>query len=137
VAARSLPVFPYAYRDARFPGWKPLYTYRDRVGFDLLLQPRNGAKTGAIAVKVEMLRRQGRWLVDTWYPTAVWNAPQERPWLTGPADFAAGGSTSDWYEHEPTTHGRLEATWLFVPAGILALVVGVPLALAAVRRRTH
>jgi hypothetical protein len=130
----SLPVFPFPYRDSRFPGWKPLYTYPDRVGLDLLLQPRPGAKKGPIAVKVEMVRGRGRWLVDTWYPAAVWSAPDERPWIAGPPDYAAGGSTSEWYNHEPTTKGRLNATWLLVPAGILGLVVAAPLALAGAGR---
>jgi hypothetical protein len=134
----SLPVFPFPYRDTRFPDWKPLYTYHDRVGFDLLLQPRRGAKKGPIAVKVEMVRGRTRWLVDSWYPTAVWSAPDERPWIAGPPDFAAGGYTSEWYNHEPTTQGRLDPAWLLVPAGILGLVIAAPLALfgaARLRRR--
>lgn len=130
----SLPVFPFPYRDSRLRGWKPLYTYSDRVGFDLLLQPRPGAKKGPIAVKVEMVHGRGRWLVDTWYPAAVWSAPDERPWIAGPPDYAAGGSTAEWYNHEPTTKGRLDATWLFVPAGILGLVVVAPIALAGAGR---
>ena len=135
----SLPVFPFPFRDSRFPGWKPLYTYRDRVGFDLLLQPRRTANVGPIAVKVEVVRRSNRWLVDTWYPTAVWSAPADRPWIAGPADYAAEGYTSDWYEHDPVTRGRLDPAWLLVPAGLLALVIAAPLTLAGLsrlRRRT-
>jgi hypothetical protein len=130
----SLPVFPFPTRDARFPDWKPLYTYRGRVGFDLLLRPRRGAKRGPIAVKVEMIRRGGQWLVDTWYPVAAWSAQDERPWITGPADFASGGYTSRWYDHEPVTKGRLDAIWLLVPAGVLGIVVMTPLGLAGMSR---
>jgi hypothetical protein len=130
----SSPVFPYPFRDPDPPGWKPLYTYRNRVGFDLLFHPRKGAKLGAIAVKVEMVRRGGSWLVDTWYPAAVWAAPDERPWVAGPADYAAGGYTSDWYDHKPVTEGRLDARWLLVPAGLVALVAAAPLTLAGATR---
>jgi hypothetical protein len=85
-------------------------------------------------VKVEMVRGRRRWLVDTWYPAAVWSAPEERPWIAGPPDYAAGGSTAEWYNHEPTTKGRLDATWLLVPGGILGRVVAAPLAVAGAGR---
>ena len=54
------------------------------------------------------------------------------------AAAAAGGYTSDWYDHKPVTEGRLDARWLLVPAGLVALVVAAPLTLAgAARVRRH
>jgi hypothetical protein len=132
----AIPVFPYPVGAIGLDAWKPLYSYRDRVGLDVLVQPRREARVGAIALSVEM-RRSGRgWLVDQIYPVASWSAPDEPNWVTGPPDFAAGGYTSKALEAPPFARSRLDAAWLVLPAVVLGLVALVPLALGvrAVRR---
>ena len=115
----DLPVYPYPFRVERRYEWRPAFTYRDRVGFDLLLQPKRGVDRGAIAVAVDMVRRGDRWLVDSWYPTAVFSSPTEKPWVTGAPDFAAGGYTGDQYEAGKFERQRLDALWLLLPAVVL------------------
>ena len=134
----EIPVFPYPVGELGLDAWKPLYAYESRVGLDVLVQPRPGARVGPVALSVEMRRDGGRWLVDQVYPVATWNAPDEPNWVTGPPDFAAGGYTSEALEAPPFAKGRLDATWLAIPAAVLGLVVLVPAAIGArvlVRRR--
>jgi hypothetical protein len=135
--AGNLPVHPFPFRNEPFHGWRPIYTYRDRVGLDLLLQPRRGADVGAIAFTIEVVRRDRRWLVNSVYPAAVWSAPEERPFLTGDQDFTAGGTTAKAVYNAPkVAQSTLNAAWLAVPLGFLGSVLLVPLVfiLAAVRR---
>jgi hypothetical protein len=136
--AGDLPVYPYPFRVERRYEWRPMFTYRDRMGFDLLLQPRRGVDRGAIAVAVDMVRRGDRWLVDSWYPTAVFSSPSEKPWVTGAPDFAAGGSTADQYEAGKFERQRLDALWLLLPGAVLAagvLAACLVGAVALLRRR--
>jgi hypothetical protein len=136
--AGELPVYPYPFRVERRYEWRPMFTYRDRVGFDLLLQPRRGVDRGAIAVAVDMVRRGNRWQVDSWYPTAVFSSPTEKPWVTGAPDFAAGGSTADQYEAGKFERQRLDALWLLLPGALLgagALAACIAWTVVALRRR--
>lgn len=136
--AGRLPVFPFQARDTRFHGWQLLYSYRDEVGLDLLLQPRDIERKGAMAVSVRLARSGPRWLVDGWYPVALFEPPQARQWVTGPPDFAAGGWTKAGQFAGKPVRGRLDAGWLLLPAALLGLGVLVPLGLvlaASLRRR--
>lgn len=130
--AGELPVYPYPFREERRYEWRPMFTYRDRVGFDLVLQPRRGVDRGAIAVAVDMVRRGDRWLVDSWYPTAVFSSPSEKPGVT------AGGATSDQHEAAKFERQRLDALWLLLPGAVLAVgVLGAAIVgtVTVVRRR--
>lgn len=136
--AGNLPVSPFEPRPERRYEWRPGFVYRDRVGFDLFLQPRS-TRVGAIAYAIDMVPRGDRWVVDLIYPKAIFEpAEGEHNWVTGPPDFAAGGFGTNYLEQDQAFTARLDARWLLVPAGLLGLgVVGIPLgvALAAVRRR--
>jgi hypothetical protein len=125
----NIPVFPYPAGQLGLDAWKPLYSFRDRVGFDVLVQPRPAARVGAIALSVEVRRSRRGWLVDQIYPVASWNAPDEQNWVTGPPDFAAGGFTSEALEAPPFARRRLGAAWLAAPLAGLALLVLVPVGL--------
>jgi hypothetical protein len=131
----NIPVFPYPVGALGLDAWKPLYSFRDRVGLDVLVQPRKGARVGAIALSVELRRGSRGWLVDQIYPVASWNAPDEPNWVTGPPDFAAGGFTSAALEAPPFARSRLGAAWLAAPLAGLALLVLVPVGVALARRR--
>jgi hypothetical protein len=135
--AGELPVHPFPLGNERFHGWRPIYTYRDRVGLDLLLHPRRGADVGAIAFTIEVVQRDRRWLVNSVYPAAVWSAPDERPFLTGDQDFTAGGTTAKAVYNAPKiAQSTLSAGWLALPLGVLGSVLLLPLVfiLAGVRR---
>jgi hypothetical protein len=70
----NLPVFPYAYREQSFHGWRLVYSYPDRVAVDLVLQPREGSGLGPVAYAVDLVRDDRRWLVDSMYPARVFPA---------------------------------------------------------------
>ena len=133
--AGRTPVFPFPVADANLEDWRPLYTYADRVGFDLLLQARKETRRGPIAVSVDVVRRGGRWLVDTWYVSAVFTGPDERPFVTGSPDFQAEASNKNAYERPTFSQAKLSPIWFAVPGVIVASLVVVPLALVLVGRR--
>lgn len=134
----DLPVHPFPLqKNASLHSWRPIYTYRDRVGLDLFIQPRRGAQVGAIAFSIEVVRRDRRWLVNSVYPAAVWSAPDERPFVTGDQDFTAGGTTAKAVYNAPKiSQSTLSAAWLAIPLGVLSSVLLLPLVfiLAGVRR---
>lgn len=135
--AGSMPVFPFPARPTRYDQWKPAYTFRDRVGFDLMLMPRPETRRGPLAVSVDMARSGKRWLVDSWYVTAVFTGPDEKPWVAGAPDYEAGGYGADAAYNRPKfAQARLSPAWFAVPAGLvgLGLAALAGFALAAVRR---
>jgi hypothetical protein len=113
----NIPVFPYSPRGTTFHGWSVVYSYERRVGLDLSLQPRN-PKGSPESYDVEVVRRYGRWLVNSFYPRQTY-APigggSTKPTATAPA------------EHPYNPHqGRLGTAWFLVPLGLLSLIVIVP-----------
>jgi hypothetical protein len=136
-AAGELPVQPFPVRDTRFRGWRPLFATRDRVALDLLLHPRKEARVGPIAVGVDLVRAGERWLVDAFYTTAVFNSPDELPWVAGQPDYGADGATAkSTYERPKFAESRLDAAWFLLPLGLIgsAILAGLGYALYGVRR---
>jgi hypothetical protein len=136
-AAGDLPVQPFPVRDTRFRGWRPLFATRDRVALDLLLHPRKEARRGPIAVGIDLVRDGERWLVDAFYTTAVFNSPDELPWVAGQPDYGADGATAkSTYERPKFAESRLDAAWFLLPLGLVgsALLVGLGFVLVGVRR---
>jgi hypothetical protein len=133
----DMPVFPFPAKRTRYDQWKPAYTYRDRVGFDLMLMPRPETRRGPLAVSVDMARKGKRWLVDSWYVTAVFTGPDERPWVAGQPDYEAGGYGADaQYDRPKYAQAELSPAWFAVPAGVVGVGVAaiVGFAVVSVRR---
>ena len=108
-------------RAGTFHGWRKIYAAGDRVALDLLLHPRKTARVGPIAVSVDLVRDRGRWLVDAFYTTAVFNDPDEPGWVAGSPDYTADGATADaTYKRPKFAESRLAATWFLLPVGVLA-----------------
>jgi hypothetical protein len=130
-----IPVFPYPASPTGFQGWRKIYAFERRVGLDLVIQPSRPG-IGALAVGVEMVRRGDRWLVNEWTPVANFTPPDSgRQWVTGVADFNAGGWTDKGLEQKPA-RARLGSEWLVLPLALIALALVVPagLGIAAARR---
>ena len=122
----NLPVFKFPWREnpAALKGWRPFFTYRSRVGFDLMLLPAKGSKKGAIVVSVDLVRRGSNWLVNYWNVTATLSAPGEPVYVTGVPDYGPQGMTAKgFYEHPRYDRSRLGAEWLLLPVGLLAALV--------------
>jgi hypothetical protein len=104
--------------------WRPDFSYRNDVGISLMLASRHPRKVGAIIFHGEVLRRHGRWLVDSFAPVATFTPiGVGRQHETGPADYAAGAGADTRSDKAP-----LSAMWIAIPAGVLALGLLVPLA---------
>jgi hypothetical protein len=82
---------------------------------------RRGA--GAIAVSVDVARTGRRWLVDSWYVSAVFTGPDERPWVTGSPDFQAEAKMADSYTAPKFADAKLSPLWFAVPGAILAVLL--------------
>jgi len=118
----DIPVAPYSRDDLDVVKWKLDYSYRDRVGLQVYLQPKPTAKVGGLAYNVELHRlgppQHRRWLVDYWTP-----AGQQGP---APSKTAASGAFGPPVE----TKAALGAIWLALPiALVLGLILSVPLVL--------
>jgi hypothetical protein len=118
----DIPVAPYSKDDLDVVKWKLDYSYKDRIGLEVYLQPKPTAKVGGLAYNVE-LRHVGspqhrRWLVDYWTP-----AGQQGP---APSKAAASGT----FGTPAPAKAALGAIWLVLPiGGILALILIVPIVL--------
>jgi hypothetical protein len=70
-AAGNLPVSPYPARGTRFHDWTVVYSYADRVGLDLGLRPRPGARIGVADFSIEVRRYGRRWLMYSIYARRI------------------------------------------------------------------
>ena len=105
------------------------------IVIDVMVLPQPGLTQRTLVYGVELTDygtgAQRRWLVDTWFPQTTL-APGGTPATPKPAVTLTSAPES------PYTKGKLDARWLLVPLGVLALIALFPLSLlvrAAVRRR--
>jgi hypothetical protein len=138
-ARGTIPVFPYAARGKHFDGWRLKYSYRGDVGFDLTLQPRVGSKLGAVTFAVEMKRVHGRWLIDSFTPTAVFAPVGAAPRITTAQDFRpprihSRPTTALLRQASGSSESAFNRLWLIAPAALLGLALLVPLTLLLVGR---
>ena len=118
----NIPVAPYREEDLQVVKWKLDYSYRDRVGLKVYLQPKPTSKVGGLAYNVELHRvgapKHRRWLVDYWTPAGQQGPP--------PSRAAAGPLLGQAPKGKP----GLSAVWLVVPVGlVLGLILLVPIVL--------
>jgi hypothetical protein len=125
----ALPVFPYLARKGDGRAWTKDYAFGDTVGVEVFLHPAPSEKLGPIAFKGAVRKLNGRWLVDSVVPAAIFSRDGEKPKVFANTDFQRGtlGSGGDG--------AKLDASWLLVPAGVLTLCLLVPLGLVLRRRR--
>jgi len=120
----DIPVYPYPAGERR--SWTLNFSYPDQVNFDLFVQPRKNADVGPIAFTVEMRRKANDWLVDSFFPTAMFPKPTK----TG-----AGGQPLAQPDLTPgnvkgtsqTGKQRVSTYFFFVPVVMLGLVLLIPL----------
>jgi hypothetical protein len=120
------PIPYYPARGTTFHGWTTIDAEPNSVDFSLLVHPRRGSQTSSWVFSGQMIKREGRWLVNGLYTAAVMARPDKHGrHEVGPADFAAGAAAQSGQGSAPPSSGsaRLGKTWLIV------LVVGIGLAL--------
>ncbi len=132
--AWNVPVPGYPVRDGSFHDWTTIDAGRDYVDFNLLVQPKPGAKLPDYVFDGQMVRRHGTWLVNRLYTIAIMQPVRGSKHEIGPADFAAPAASGT-----PTGAPKLAHAWLLVVVAVIALVVLLPLSfgLIALRRRAR
>jgi hypothetical protein len=108
----AIPVVPYPKRSLALVKWKPLYSYRDELGYQLLFMPKL-ATDRPVAFDVTVRRVRTHWLVSSWVAGSA----------GAPLPAAAGDSYTP--PHRPS------ALWLLLPAGIFGLILTLPLLIFA------
>jgi hypothetical protein len=117
----QIPVLPYKPRDSRFRGWVVNYSYANEVSLDVLVHPSAKEQLGAIAFTAVVKRTHGKWLIDELVPTASFAKEKKAPRILAQPDFQPN------MVQGATNKSRLGATWLAVPAAVLATILLVPI----------
>jgi hypothetical protein len=113
----DVPVYPYQPKGRVFHGWRVDTSYRDVLSLELDLLPARAGE-GPVSYDVELRRRQGRWLIDSFYPRATY------------APVQPAGSKNGNGREEPAASTLPQAkTGLFwaLILGFFGLIVAVPL----------
>jgi hypothetical protein len=126
-AKGDIPVYPYPLRPGRYHGWTLNDFSRGAVSFDLLLQPRRDARVDPIAFTVRLKHVGGRWLVDSFAPTAIFYNDEHRV-LASP-DFEP--------QAVDPRHDRAQNWMWAIPAAFGVLIAAVPLGLFLAARRRN
>jgi hypothetical protein len=135
----DIPVVPYPAAAHGQGAWDLVnYSYRNKVGLEVLIFPKPGSGYSIATVDTDLVRgRDGRWRVDYWMITKC-----HGPGATAPADSPSALSEGPPNVHKlpgkknkaapavPSTgaKARLGKNWLIVPLALLSLIVVVPLA---------
>ncbi len=133
--AGDLPVFPFPQEAFRVEDWRLRYTFDRTVVIDVMVLPKPDVAQRTLVYGVELTAygagTSRRWLIDTWFPQTTLTSG-------GTSTTPKPAVTLTAVPESPYTKGKLDARWLFVPLGVLALVAIFPLSLlvrGAVRRR--
>jgi hypothetical protein len=136
-ASGQIPVMPYKSSNANAHGYRITYATGDQLGLELLLHPAARYDMGPIAFTVRMKRIGGRWLVDTFYPNAIFAKQGERANIRAEPDLGPLVGT------QVQERQRLSNLWILVPLAVLSLpalgavaFAGLSLVRSARRRRT-
>ena len=119
----DIPVVPYPVATAR---WKLDFSYRDSIGIQVLLEPRENSGERAMAFAMELRTTTAaprRWLVSSWAPMGG-TMSQRPPDTSEGRPFAAGGVAA---AREPYD-GLIGVGWMFVPIGaIVGMLLMLPM----------
>jgi hypothetical protein len=121
---------PFKSRNRNFHVWTLHYSYPREMSIEILLHPAKTETLGAQAFTVVLKRSHDRWLIDSFAPSASFAPAQNTPKIRAQPDFTPFATDRG--------RNRLSAKWLLLPAGVLALIVLVPLGIGIARfRRSH
>lgn len=126
-----VPYYPAA--ETRFHTWQTVDSGPGYVIFNLVLHPAKGSKLAPYEFSGEVVKQNGRWLVNRLYTIAIFNKPSKgNPTAeVGPADFAAGGAPGSSQTPDKADH----ASRIVPVIAVLALIALIPLSLAAIALR--
>ena len=134
----DLPVVPYPALHKGLGQWDYVeYSYRNAVGLEVFLFPRPGSGYSALTADVELVRDNGRWLVDYWMPKKFHGPPavaksakpaRPRRQAAGKRRYSPKAKTTA--APKPTqlyTKPRQSRLYWIIPVAILSLVLLVPI----------
>jgi hypothetical protein len=119
----EIPVYPYPASQRH--DWTLNFSFPKHVSLDLFVQPKQGADVGPIVFTVELKRPHGRWLVDAFFPTAIFpkvedgGQPLAAPDL-GPTNVQGTSQTGE---------ARVSQIFFLIPLVIMGLALAIPLAM--------
>ncbi len=105
--AGSSPVPRYPVKVEPFHDWSTLDNGKSYVDFTLLVHPRPGVKVGAWTFAGQMVKRDGRWLVNRLYTIAIFQPVRGSKHEIGPADFAAPATSSASAPQKKSVLGKI------------------------------
>jgi hypothetical protein len=114
-AAGHIPVMPYQAANPDAHDYRITYVNGGQLGLELLLHPAPGYDMGAIAFSVRMKRLGGRWLVDTFYPNAVFAKEGEGSNIRAVPDLGPLAGTRVQERADRST------LWIVFPLAVLGL----------------
>ena len=94
----DIPVYEFPARagPVRPSDWVLQWAEPRDVGVDLFLQPRHGVtNVGPIAFGIDMVLRNGRWLVNNFVPQAMFSPAGKAPSVFSQADLGPSGRSAD------------------------------------------
>lgn len=117
LAGTGVAVETYPARGDDFThAWTTNVVEPGRVSISLMLHPAPGhPKIAQTAFQAQLVKRHGRWLVDSFYPAAQFFGNGH---VVGPNDFGPGANTV-----ATTTKARIRALWLVVAAAAIGSVI--------------
>jgi hypothetical protein len=144
-ATGAIPVQPYPAGTRGLGKWEVLqFSYPNRVGLEVLLWPRRGSGAQPLSVEVDLVRgRKGRWLVDYWLPVKQRGGAEEEEEASAAPSKGRAKSRPERAaaprddERIGELRSRANPLWWALPAGIVALIVLVPAAVALVQWRRN
>jgi hypothetical protein len=110
----NIPVIPYEVESIIH--WTPEYSFENDVAYEVVLAGRVTPKVKTFFIELKRFPGSSRptsWLVDSWTPSGI------------STDTPAAARRA--LAPPPKVEAALSATWLLVPAGILGLIVAIPL----------
>jgi hypothetical protein len=134
----SIPVQPYPVANIGLGKWESVeYSYRNAVGLSVLLMPKPGSGQAPATADVDVINRDGRWLVNYFMPNKYHGNPEpakkavathhQKPQSAKErrARAASRSKKAALPAQPPTPHAN-RLYWA-IPIGIFALVILTPL----------
>jgi len=107
----DLPVYPFPAVGKRFHNWTVDFVKPNHIGVELMLSSR---KSDSIQYFGEMKKLHGRWLVDSFSPSATFGGGA----VAGPHDYAAGATGGGGGGNGGIT--QIGSDWIALPVILLA-----------------
>jgi hypothetical protein len=114
----DIPVQPFPVRDgSNFHGWTVNFAFKKQVNLDLLVMPDLKKETHPLALTIDMRQVNGKWLVDSVFPVAVFAALPKQ---------GNRGPVISTYDLVPGQAGALGKSresyaWFLVPFGFVGV----------------